>query len=309
MPKIEWPGRVRDFWWSRNEFQKFYWGFGLFFAVAMIWHFAVLTSCDERWNLAKHQLTYLIAHPFLFAPAFGLLCTVVNRRLLSQMVGWYFVLVVFLAVVIVLTVIDMIRIRGTPNFPLLGPFETGFFMLAIGGYIWYCLAAIWSKRVSDVAFVRLSAAAALSMLWIPLRVYADLAEKSNTASPLGLCSLIFNFTGMFGGTATQVGTVGVQPKFALLIALLVCSCFAMLAVVSYARVLPLQLTGSVTAALSALFSITLAADTSWFEPAHRLIDELGGEMFFALGLILFVMILSLAKSLLPDDLTYPNVDD
>src|SRR4051794_27697732 len=100
--------KLPQLYWDRSEFQMFCIGFGCFFAVAMIWHAWVLydyfRNGPQNWRIARHELTFLVAHPYLFAPAFGILFATANRGLLEgiKILDWRSALLVALLLLVVL---------------------------------------------------------------------------------------------------------------------------------------------------------------------------------------------------------------
>lgn len=294
---------LRRWYWDRTEFQKFCLGFGVFFVFGCIWHVRLLFDCSANWWWAKHDLTFLIAHPFLFAPAFGLVLAFLDRKIVEG-TSWTLPILTLLFVIlaVILTCIDHSRPPPNKLSPWIGAAETGVFMSAIAAFVAYCLAAIWMRAITAKVFAVFCAAAALIVLWIPLRVYADLSGPTTINAPTGVVAwAVAKLTNLFFPTTSSFGIVGPEAKFALVIAFLLCICFVILALVEFGKELStdsVRLVGSIAAALSALVSMTLSANTSWVLPVRDLINDLDPAMFIAIGVVAFVIIVTLAKSLL-----------
>jgi hypothetical protein len=262
----------------------------------MLWHLWIILDCSADWGTAKHDLTFLVAHPFLFAPAIGLIFSTIDDKRLGKRA----ILFLVTAAIIVAGIITWINQSRPPQNQVsvfLGAFETAVFMIAIVAFIFYCFAVIWSHKLDTPTFARFCLAAVLFALWIPLRVYADL---SNPVS-LQLAAIKRFFAEDFGFLwlgGTQFGTVGPQAMFGLVVAILVFTCFAIIALVKNTGDIQKTI-ASVAGAVGVLISMTLVKNVEWVPPVQNLIMDMGAEMFVALGVIAFLMILSLAKFLLP----------
>ncbi|HEX3600498.1 MAG TPA: hypothetical protein VHU84_10175, partial [Lacipirellulaceae bacterium] len=210
-------------YWQLTQFWKFFIGFITFFVIALIWHLSLLDS-SSHWARSKHDLTFLVCHPFCFAPAMGLLFSVLDRELLMSLRFWYAVLLLFILVVAGLCIAQINAPHVSMDHPIAAPFETVVFMGAVGIFIWYFLAATWFHRVTQVVFVRLSAAASLMLLWIPLRVYADISvplAQPHVTYMNAIGAIFFPIWPFVGGA----GPVQPPAKFALIVAIIVGVCF------------------------------------------------------------------------------------
>ncbi len=274
-------------YWSLTQFQKFCLGFLAFFLIGFLWHIFLFLDFAEHWPWAKHELTFLVVHCFLFAPACGLVFTIVDRSLLQELRLWkYGILVVFLLLVLGLCCVDFVR--GSPNklSPAVGFLETWIFMSAIAVFIWYSLMVIFDRDAATfVVCIRLLFAASLFTLWIPFRVYADVVAR---------------FAPHFNGAALKgavAGGVGPQAQFALLVAFLFFTTFAIYGIATFTPTYLREVSAGTVAGATILASIALAANTGWVKHAYNVVEKLDDWMFLALGIVAFTMILVLAKGL------------
>jgi hypothetical protein len=258
--------------------------------VALIWHIRLLFNLHEHWKWAKHELTYLVAHPLLFAPAIGLVCSI-EPDLVPDLAKWELAMgVAFILIALGVTIVDQWRLRQYPLSNYVRFTETWFFMSVVAAYLWYAAVIFLREGYMDpVVFIRLATSSVLMALWIPLRIYADLAvpfagDEEELRKALGVHD-------------TWIG-LEEQPAFALVIFIMCLFVFAVFAVAAHGPHLPVA---AVTFGLSVAVAIVVALvvkQKSWVPPLFQLIEAMNAFMFPVLAFVAELIIMLLARTLL-----------
>jgi hypothetical protein len=279
-------------YWGMPRLRKFYLGFVVCLAVACIWHgYLVLDAYSgiaggNNWVWAKHELTFLIAHPFLFAPAVGIVLSVLNRDFLRGLRrGELIALVLLILGSLVLTYIDHIQPPPNRLSEWLGLLETGFFMTTVFLFLWYVVIALSRRAYEDPPVLNcLVAALILYALWIPLRIYADGAVPF-AGNPAGLDA-------HFEVPRNNIAMAG-QTSLALIVLLLTAFVFFVLAwryLVSPHPAIVIAVISGVAALITAMFF----KQALWIPPCFHLIESLRLVHFVAIFFVTMFVIYILA---------------
>ncbi|HEX3598926.1 MAG TPA: hypothetical protein VHU84_02215, partial [Lacipirellulaceae bacterium] len=86
-------------------------------------------------------------------------------------------------------------------------------------------------------------------------------------------------------------------------------CFVIHALIDYSKDMSFQFMGSISAAFTALASAVFAWNTAWVYSLQNLINSLDKAMFYALGVVAFTTILTMARSLIPNYIWEPIQSD